>query len=98
LLRAYGEEYGSTTGRPRQCNWLDMDKLSKALRINGVNRLVINKMDVMRKLGQWTLIKDGKEKHFESELKIKSFLAKHLSNPLAKSSLLLYFSDNKHSI
>jgi len=98
LLRAYGEEYGATTGRPRQCNWLNIDKLSKALRINGVNRLVINKMDVMRKLGQWTLIKNGKEKHFGSELEIKSFLAKHLSNPSAKSSLLLYFSGNKHSI
>lgn len=98
LLRKYGEEYGATTGRPRQCNWLNLDKLSKALKINGVNRLVVNKMDVMRQLGQWTLIKDGTEKHFESELEIKSYMAKTLSEPLEKRSVLLYFSDNKHSI
>ena len=52
----------------------------------------------MRKLGQWTLIKDGGEKHFESELKIKSYMAKQLTDPLEKRPVLLYFSDNKHSI
>jgi len=98
LLRKYGEEFGATTGRPRQCNWLDLDKLSKAIKINGVNRLVINKMDVMRKLGQWTLIKDGGEKHFESEQEIRSYMFKQLADPLEKRPVLLYFSDNKHSI
>lgn len=98
LLRSYGEEYGATTGRPRQCNWLDLNKLQKAVNVNGVNRLVINKMDVMRKLGQWTLIKDGKEKHFNDESDIKSFMSKQLEDPLSDKPMLLYFSDNKHSI
>ena len=98
LLRKYGEEFGATTGRPRQCNWLDLDRLSKAVRINGVNRLVINKMDVMRQLDRWTLIKDGGEKHFESEQEIKSYMSKQLTDPLERRPVLLYFSDNKHSI
>ena len=98
LLRKYGEEYGATTGRPRQCNWLNIDKLHKAIKINGVNRLVINKMDVMRQLGQWTLIKEGEEKHFKNELEIKSYISKKLTDPLKKRPVLLYFSDNKHSI
>tara|TARA_R100001594_G_scaffold135085_1_gene176598 strand:+ start:4688 stop:5689 length:1002 start_codon:yes stop_codon:yes gene_type:complete len=98
LLRKYGEEFGATTGRPRQCNWLDLDRLYKAVKINGVNRLVINKMDVMRQLDRWTLIKDGGEKHFESEQEIKSYMSKQLTDPLERRPVLLYFSDNKHSI
>ena len=98
LLREYGEEFGATTGRPRQCNWLNIDRLSKAIKVNGVNRLVFNKMDVMRKLGRWTLIKEGKEKNFNNESDIKSYLFKELSDPLDKKQVLLYFSDKKHSI
>lgn len=52
-MRELGNEYGATTGRPRQCNFLDLDKLMKAVHINGVTDLVINKMDVMRELDCW---------------------------------------------
>ena len=34
-MRDVGEEYGATTGRPRQCNWLDLDALNRSLKING---------------------------------------------------------------
>ena len=33
-IREIGEEYGATTGRPRQCNWLDIDRLIKSININ----------------------------------------------------------------
>jgi len=35
-LQNIGGEVGSTTGRSRQCNWLNLDELEKALVINGV--------------------------------------------------------------
>ena len=45
-----GMEYGVITGRRRQCNWLDMDGLIKAARINAVTHLVVSKLDILREL------------------------------------------------
>ncbi|HDH96710.1 MAG TPA: adenylosuccinate synthase [Proteobacteria bacterium] len=46
-LRERGAEYGSTTGRPRRCGWLDGVVLKYAKRLNGVSRLVVTKLDVL---------------------------------------------------
>mgnify|MGYP000633421599 CR=1 FL=1 len=55
LIRKVGKEYGATTGRPRQCNWTDVNLLKRAANINGVTHIVINKMDVLKQLGTWGL-------------------------------------------
>ncbi len=47
FLRKRGAEYGSTTGRPRRCGWLDLPALKYAIMINGVTRLFIMKSDVL---------------------------------------------------
>ncbi len=46
-LREAGAEFGSTTGRPRRCGWLDMPALRQATRMNGVSGLAIMKVDVL---------------------------------------------------
>ncbi len=46
-LRRIGNEYGSTTGRPRRCGWLDLVALRYAIMINGVTDLIMMKADVM---------------------------------------------------
>jgi adenylosuccinate synthase len=46
-IREVGKEYGTTTGRPRRCGWLDLVLLRYALRINGVTELVLTKLDVL---------------------------------------------------
>ncbi len=46
-LREEGNEYGSTTGRPRRCGWLDLVALRFACRINGIDGLIITKLDVL---------------------------------------------------
>jgi adenylosuccinate synthase len=46
-LREAGEEYGATTGRPRRCGWLDLPALRYAARINGLDELVMTKLDVL---------------------------------------------------
>lgn len=50
-LRGTGEnpwdEFGTTTGRPRRCGWLDLVLLRYAARINGLTELVITKLDVL---------------------------------------------------
>jgi adenylosuccinate synthase len=47
ILRKQGNEYGSTTGRPRRCGWLDLPALKYANMINGVTQLVMMKVDVL---------------------------------------------------
>jgi adenylosuccinate synthase len=46
-LRNIGKEFGSTTGRPRRCGWLDLPALKYSIMINGVTRLFMTKADVM---------------------------------------------------
>jgi len=46
-LRDAGEEYGATTGRPRRCGWLDLVALRYAARVNGLDALIVTKLDVL---------------------------------------------------
>ena len=46
-IREKGKEYGTTTGRPRRCGWLDLVMLKYSIRLNGVNSLVITKLDIL---------------------------------------------------
>lgn len=46
-LRAAGHEFGTTTGRPRRCGWLDAVALRYAARVNGFTELVVTKLDVL---------------------------------------------------
>jgi len=46
-MRNVGVEYGSTTGRPRRCGWLDMVALKYAVMINGATGLIMMKADVL---------------------------------------------------
>ena len=55
LLQSLGKEFGATTGRPRQCNWLNVRDLKKAVDINGVTDVIINKVDILREVGEWNL-------------------------------------------
>ena len=46
-LRKAGHEYGSTTGRPRRCGWLDLVALKYSVMLNGVTELIMMKADVL---------------------------------------------------
>jgi adenylosuccinate synthase len=46
-LRDKGHEYGSTTGRPRRCGWLDLVALKYSIMLNGVDKLIVTKADVL---------------------------------------------------
>ena len=45
-VRERGKEFGAVTGRPRRCGWLDLEVLRYAKMINGIDSLVITKLDV----------------------------------------------------
>lgn len=64
-LREIGKEFGTVTGRPRRCGWFDTVATKRAIRLNGIDSLILTKLDVLTgfdtvKLGvDYTL--DGKE-------------------------------------
>ena len=46
-LREQGHEFGSTTGRPRRCGWLDLPALKYSIMLNGVDEIFMTKADVL---------------------------------------------------
>jgi adenylosuccinate synthase len=46
-IRVAGHEFGSTTGRPRRCGWLDLPQLKYAAMITGTTHIAITKLDVL---------------------------------------------------
>ncbi len=47
VIREAGQEYGATTGRARRCGWLDAVALKYAAQVNGLDELVVTKLDVL---------------------------------------------------
>ena len=59
-LRKDGHEFGSTTGRPRRCGWLDLVAMHYAIRLNGLTNLALMKLDILtghEKIGVCTAYK-----------------------------------------
>lgn len=63
LLRFAGQEFGTTTGRPRRCGWLDIVALKYCCQINGFSSLNLTKLDVLSELEE---IKLGVRYRFKS--------------------------------
>ncbi|OUW11033.1 MAG: hypothetical protein CBD26_03855 [Candidatus Pelagibacter sp. TMED166] len=93
-IREIGEEFGATTGRPRQINWMDMDSLKMALAINGVNRLVFNKADVLEEVQKWCIYSGINMFQFESSADMQTWIESEISDRV----LDVTFSGNKHAI
>jgi len=47
LLLQKGNEFGATTGRPRRCGWFDTFAVKYACRVNGINKIVLTKPDIL---------------------------------------------------
>ena len=89
-----GQEYGATTGRKRQTNWFDWNLFEKAFKINGVTHVVVNKMDVLRKVDVWKLKWGAELLDFSSESLFKDFI----TNNLSQTGATIYFSGDKAKI
>ena len=92
-----GEEFGTTTGRKRIINWLNMDKLVKAINISGTTDLIISKVDIVNNLQLFKLIVKNTIQLFENISEMISFVNDYL---LSKCILLkkISYSDNPHDI
>ena len=80
-IRMLGTEYGATTGRPRQCNWINTSLLRKAANVNGVSHVVFNKADILRKLNMWKAYDlNGTLITFQDEELMKTWMQELLPN------------------
>ena len=73
FLRAEGQEYGATTGRPRRVGWLDLVALKYSIMINGVDSIFLTKLDVLDKFDDIEVVTSyvvsGKEiKEFDNSI------------------------------
>lgn len=91
-MREVGGEYGATTGRPRQCNWLDLNRLNQAIEMNGVDILCVCKVDIFRTLNVWKVTHNGKLVDLQSE---ENFCRYIRENVPVKD---IRFSDNPNTI
>ena len=69
-----GGEFGTTTGRKRLVNWLNLDKLIQSIRISGCGVLVINKCDVLETVGVFKLIHNNEVMEFQSMEEMKNYI------------------------
>lgn len=69
-----GEEYGATTGRLRQTNYLNLDWILKALHMSGFTQIIFNKLDIIREVGVWKVIYNGSVIDLENETKFLHFI------------------------
>ena len=76
-MREKGHEYGTTTGRPRNCGWLDLVVVRQACRLNGITSFAVTRLDVLGGLEELKVCtaykhKDGLLEHFPANLKVLS--------------------------
>jgi adenylosuccinate synthase len=78
-----GQEFGSTTGRKRIVNWLNVGKLIESINISGTTKVIVNKCDVLEDLGVFKLTNFyGEDVSFPSFKKMK----KALKNAIFKNN------------
>jgi adenylosuccinate synthase len=92
-----GQEIGSTTGRKRQCNYLNLDTLIPAIKINGVTNIIFNKIDVVQQLNIFKLIYKNEIKIFDSLSDMQSFIYDVLENDI-DYFVHIFYSGNPHTI
>ncbi len=67
-IRKIGNEFGSTTGRPRRCGWIDLVALQFACMINGVTQIIMTKTDILDSISELQVCngynQNGEEKNY----------------------------------
>jgi adenylosuccinate synthase len=74
-----GKEYGATTGRRRQCNFLNLDNLIESLKINSCNHCIINKLDILKEVSIYKLYYNNELISFVNLIEMQSFIADKLT-------------------
>ena len=85
LIADTGNEYGSTTGRRRQCNYLNIVNLKESLKYNSCTICIINKVDILEKIGVFKLYDENNNlRRFNSMDEMKVYISKSLKGIVAQ--------------
>jgi adenylosuccinate synthase len=79
-IRDAGSEFGATTGRPRQVDWMTLEMLQRALKLNGVTKAIFNKADILEKVGVWSVYSGMDEISFKSSDDMEAWLSGELED------------------
>jgi adenylosuccinate synthase len=97
MLIEIGQEFGSTTGRKRIVNWLNLNKLIYALKISGVTKLIINKCDILEKINTYKLYQNKSLYKFNTLQTMQSFIKSYITHNI-NDYIDVIFSGDKSSI
>ena len=92
-----GEEFGTTTGRKRLVNWLNLDKLAEATIISGCTKLIINKCDILQKLELYKVYLNQELLSFKTFNELEQVVSNFIYGK-NKSIIQIAFSGNKSYI
>jgi adenylosuccinate synthase len=92
-----GNEYGTTTGRRRKVNWLNVDKLIQAIQISGSTHIIISKADILEKVEIFKFIHENKIQSFPSLHSFKEQLESLIKHH-CKIVKAILFSDNVETV
>lgn len=92
-IQEIGQEFGATTGRPRKCNWIDLNKLAYAAKVNDITHLIVNKIDILDQVGRYVYIEDYERHDAGSRLGLISEIVNALPD-----NVRVVFSDSPHTI
>jgi adenylosuccinate synthase len=92
-----GKEFGSTTGRRRIVNWLNLNKLIDAVKISGVTKLIINKCDVLEQINTFKVYQNNSLYKFSTLQSMQSFIKAYI-NSNSNDYIEIVFSGDKSKI
>lgn len=92
-----GQEFGSTTGRKRIVNWLNLNKLIYAIKTSGVTKLIINKCDILEKINTFKIHQNEKTYKFNNLEAMKRFIKDQI-NFYVEDYIDIIFSGDKEKI
>jgi adenylosuccinate synthase len=98
IIGATGKEYGTTTGRKRKVDFLDLDALMKAIDLSGTTKVIINKGDVLEQCGIFKIKHNREIVSFSSYADMKQHIIGYLVNTCWMDESLISFSNDPESI
>lgn len=90
-----GKEFGTTTGRKRKVNWLNLLKLVEAINISGTTHVIISKTDILKEIDTYKLLEDG-TKTFGSLVEITKYIDSVIKERCEFVKNIIYSDNPKH--
>lgn len=93
-----GQEFGATTGRKRIVNWLRLDKLTETIKKSGVNKLIINKCDILQRVQIYKLLLNNNLIKFNNLNNMENYIKGYIYTNTDGMCNSITFSGDKEKI